>query len=65
MIRIRVGDQYVEFVTEEVLHLTDDPDRAAVFTWEGQVRAEELIRYHQTMDDACSDTQADGYKEEQ
>ena len=56
-IRIRVGNHYVEYVTEEALHLTDDRDKAAVFTWEGQVRAEELIRYHMTMDD-----QADGHK---
>jgi len=52
MIRIRVGDKYVEFVTEEQFILTDDPERAACYTWEGQVRAEELIRYHLTMNEA-------------
>ena len=52
MTRIRVGDQYVEFVIEEVLVLTDDPERAGVYSWEGQVLAEELVRYHLIMNEA-------------
>lgn len=50
--RIRVGDKYVQFVTEEVLILTDDPEEAGVYSWEGQVRAEELIRYHLIMEES-------------
>jgi hypothetical protein len=46
-IRIRVGvRQWVEFVTEEKLILTDDIEKAGVYSWEGQVRAEELVRAH-------------------
>jgi hypothetical protein len=50
-VRIKVGDKYVEFVTEERLDLTDDPEKAGVYTWEGQGRAEDLIKYHLTMDE--------------
>jgi len=50
MIRIKVGDKYVEFVTEYQLVLTDDPEKAGWYTWSGQIRAEELINYHLTMD---------------
>ena len=52
MIRIRLGDKYVEYVTEDVLVLTDDPEKAAMYSWEGQVRAAELIHYHLVMDEA-------------
>lgn len=51
MTRIRIGNQWVMYVTEEVLMLTNDPDLAGVFSWEGQVRAEELVRYHLAMDE--------------
>lgn len=50
-VRIKVGDKYVEFVTEEALLLTDDPEKAGLYSWEGQGRAEELIKYHLTMDE--------------
>ena len=50
MTRIRVGDKWVQFVTEEVLILTDDVEEAGVYSWAGQVRAVELIRYHLIMD---------------
>lgn len=50
MTRIRVGDKWVQFVTEERLILTDDVEEAGVYSWEGQERAAELIRYHLTMD---------------
>mgnify|MGYP001572801937 CR=1 FL=1 len=52
MIRIRVGDKYVEFVTQDVLILTDDPEKAGVYSWEGQVLAEGLVRYHLIINEA-------------
>jgi hypothetical protein len=48
--RIRVGDKYVEFVTEDRLILTDDPEAAGLYSWAGQVRAAELVQYHLTME---------------
>ena len=64
MTRIRVGDKYVEYVTEEVLVLTDDPEKAGVFSWEGQERAAELIQYHLTMDECeCKgDHECEGHR---
>jgi hypothetical protein len=47
---LKVGDKFVEFVTEEQLDLTDDIEKAGWFTWEGSVRAEELVRFHLAMD---------------
>jgi hypothetical protein len=52
VIRIKVGDKYVEFVTEDALHLTDDIEKAGYYTWEGQVEAEKLIKYHLVMNEA-------------
>ena len=51
MIRIKVGNQYVQFVTEEKLLLTDRRDDAGCFTWEGQVEAEKMVKYHLTMNE--------------
>ena len=64
MTRIRVGDKWVQFVTDEILILTDDPGEAGVYSWAGQVRAAELIRYHLIMDKAegrCSMCGGCGY----
>jgi hypothetical protein len=52
VIRIKVGDKYVEFVTEDALHLTDDIEKAGYYTWGGQVEAEKLIKYHLVMNEA-------------
>jgi hypothetical protein len=50
MTRINVGGRWVQFVTEEVLLLTDSIEEAACFSWDGQVHAADLIRYHLKMD---------------
>jgi len=50
MTRIKVGDKWVQFVTEEILILTDDIEEAGMYSWEGQGIAEKLIEYHLTMD---------------
>jgi hypothetical protein len=46
VIRIKVGSKYVQFVTPEKLILTDDEEDAGVFSWEGSLRAEQLIAFH-------------------
>lgn len=43
---IKIGDKYVEFVTEDRLVLTDDPNRAGAYSWEGQIQAKMLIDKH-------------------
>lgn len=52
MITIKVRGRWVEYVTEERPLLTDDPERAACYSWEGSVRAEELVRYQLTVDES-------------
>jgi hypothetical protein len=41
-----VGDRYVEFVTEDVLMLTDNKDEAGGFSPERSWEARALIEYH-------------------
>jgi hypothetical protein len=46
MIRIQVGNCYVEFVTEDRLILTNDQEKAGVFSSEGADKAHELVKWH-------------------
>ncbi len=47
--RVKVGDRYVQSVTEGRLVLTDDVEKVRWYTWEGQLKAEKLVDYHMTM----------------
>ena len=47
---IKVGDKWVQFVTEEKLVLTDKREEAGGYSWIGQIQAQELVNYHLLMD---------------
>lgn len=47
MTQLRLGDEFVEYITEDAVHMTTDPEKGAWFNWpDSAYRAEVIALKH-------------------